>query len=94
MPAAPVPPIVEKPSGIEEVLARFADSVEKRQREHESMLKSQHAFIMNIEKQMGQISKALQERPMGAMPSFTEDTPNNQRPPWSELKSWVGEAKP
>ena len=79
--APPIPPTVEKPSGIEEVLARFADSFEKRQKEHEAMLKSQNAFILNIEKQMGQISKALQERPMGAMPSFTEDNPNNQRPP-------------
>ncbi|KAI3766148.1 hypothetical protein L2E82_16199 [Cichorium intybus] len=77
----------EKKPSFEEMMARFAEASDKRHRSTEelvkkmgvtteSALRNQQASILNIETQVGQISRVLHERFPGTLPSNTEQNPN------------------
>jgi len=64
----------------EEQVKRMGDSFERKMRDMgastETTLRNQQASILNIETQVGQMSKLLHERLPGALPSTTEKNPN------------------
>ncbi|XP_038707297.1 uncharacterized protein LOC120002610 [Tripterygium wilfordii] len=61
----------EKKANVEEVLAQFMIKVENR-------FQNQDATMQNIERQIGQLTHILTERPQGSFPSTIETNPKEQ----------------
>ncbi|KAI3739925.1 hypothetical protein L2E82_30338 [Cichorium intybus] len=68
----------EKKLNLEDILGKFMEGLEKRHTTTEVQLRNQAASIQNIENQIGQISKVLQERLPGTLPTNTEPNPRAQ----------------
>ncbi|KAI3767638.1 hypothetical protein L2E82_17938 [Cichorium intybus] len=68
----------EKKPSLEDILGKFMEGSEKRHSATEVQLRNQAASIQNIENQIGQISKVLQERLPGTLPTNTEPNPRAQ----------------
>ena len=58
--------------------SNFVDRIEAKFKQYNAHLKNSEASIMNIEIQLGQISKQLLERPQGSLPSNTVTNPKEQ----------------
>ncbi|GJQ99012.1 hypothetical protein Tco_0521997 [Tanacetum coccineum] len=79
----------EQRQSMEETLSKFKNESAKRHEENSNLIKeirastdaairNQGASIKTLEIQIGQMSKVLQERGFGSLPSSTETNPRNQ----------------
>ena len=58
-------------------------------KQHETMMKQQGVTIQNLERQIGQLARHLQERPKGALPG---NTVVNPRETAMSISLWNGKA--
>ncbi|XP_071728851.1 uncharacterized protein [Rutidosis leptorrhynchoides] len=79
---------VDKGPLLEELLRGFIiktdESITSLRQDSESIkqqVRSQHASIQNLERDVGRIAQSLTERPPGALPSNTQSNPNVNVPP-------------
>ncbi|GKE25339.1 putative reverse transcriptase domain-containing protein, partial [Tanacetum coccineum] len=83
------PSYQQRMKSMEDTLSKFMSESAKRREENSNLIKeirattdaairNQGASIKTLEKQIGQISKVLQERGFGSLPSSTETNPRDQ----------------
>nr|GFA04010.1 hypothetical protein [Tanacetum cinerariifolium] len=76
-------------TSMEDTMSKFMSELAKRHEENSNLIKeirastdatirNQGAFIKTLEIRIGQVSKVLQERGFGSLPSFTEANPRDQ----------------
>ncbi|PWA57398.1 hypothetical protein CTI12_AA408750 [Artemisia annua] len=59
------------------MMTKFCNNQEAKNNQVDSTLQNQQATLKELQNQIGRISKMLQERPQGGLPSNTEQNPKD-----------------
>ena len=76
-PSLPQQNVQEKKSPLEDLLMQCMSKMEARDAKVDNIIQSQQATIQNLERQVGQLAKAVSEREKGKLPSTSEVNPKD-----------------